>query len=155
AAAKPTPAPAAAKPAPAPAAAAAGPADPGWPRAYETGSGAKVLVYQPQVASWDQQKRMVAFAAASYQEKGATKPALGSLKLEADTKVSVAERLVNFTDLRITESNFPTLAKEKTREAVAEIDNSIPNHERVIALDRVLASVDRSQIIPKETPGVK
>ena len=38
---------------------------------------------------------------------------------------------------------------------MAEIDKTIPDDERVIALDRVLASVDRSQIIPKEVPGVK
>ena len=57
--------------------------------------------------------------------------------------------------MRITESNFPNLPKEQTREVVTEIDKAIPDEERVIALDRVLASVDRSQIIPKEVPGVK
>jgi hypothetical protein len=91
----------------------------------------------------------------SYEAKGATKPALGSIKLEANTKVSVGERLVSFKDLRITESNFPTLPKEQTRDVVAEVAAAIPDQERVIALDRVLASVDKSQIIPKEVPGVK
>ena len=67
----------------------------------------------------------------------------------------MSERLVSFKEMRITESNFPTLPKEQTRELVAEIDKTIPDDERVIALDRVLASVDRSQIIPKEVPGVK
>jgi hypothetical protein len=107
------------------------------------------------VASWDQQKLMVAYSAVSYEPKGATKPALGSVKVEADTKVSVSERLVSFKEMRITESNFPTLPKEQTRELVAEIDKTIPDDERFIALDRVLASIDRSQIIPKEVPGVK
>ena len=143
-------------PAPAPSAsAAAKPHDGGWPRAYATPTGGKVIVYQPQVASWDNQKLMVAYSAVSYEPKGATKPALGSLKIEADTKVSVSERLVSFKEMRITESNFPTLPKEQTREVVTEIDRTIPDEERVIALDRVLASVDRSQIIPKEVPGVK
>ena len=32
---------------------------------------------------------------------------------------------------------------------------SIPQHDRVIALDRVLASVDKSQIMPKNVEGVK
>jgi hypothetical protein len=67
----------------------------------------------------------------------------------------VSERLVSFKEMRITESNFPNLPKEQTREVVTEIDKAIPDEERVIALDRVLASVDRSQIIPKEVPGVK
>jgi hypothetical protein len=41
------------------------------------------------------------------------------------------------------------------REVVDEIGRAIPDDDRVLGLDRVLASVDRSQIIPKETPGVK
>ena len=57
--------------------------------------------------------------------------------------------------LQITESNFPTLPKEQVREVVAEIDKSIPDDERVIALDRVLANLDKSQIIPKNVEGVK
>ena len=71
----------------APSAAAPTPHDGGWPRAYATPSGGKIIVYQPQVASWDEQKHMVAYAAVSYEPKGATKPALGSVKIEADTKV--------------------------------------------------------------------
>ena len=86
---------------------------------------------------------------------GAQKPALGSLKVEADTKVALAERLVSFSDMKITEANFPTLPKEQTREVVAEIDKSISDDDRVIALDRVLASVDKSQIMPKNVEGVK
>jgi hypothetical protein len=140
---------AAATPAPAPS------VDGGWPRGYSTPSGGQIVVYQPQVASWTDQKRMVAYAAASYAAKGAAKPALGSLKVEADTKVSLSERLVNFSVLQVTESNFPTLKKEEVREVVAEIVKAIPDDERVIALDRVLASVDRSQILPKNIDGVK
>ena len=131
------------------------PPDGGWPRGYTTPSGGKIIVYQPQVASWDQQRHVVAYAAVSYEAKGAPKPALGSIKLEADTKVSVSERLVSFHDLKITESNFPTLPKEQLREVVGEIEKAIPDEDRVIGLDRVLASVDRSQIMPKNIEGVK
>ena len=151
---KPT-APPGSKPSPAAQAPETPPVDGGWPRAYTTPSSGKILVYQPQVASWTDQKHMVAYAAVAYEAKGATKPALGSLKLEADTKVAVSDRLVDFSNLKITESNFPTLPKEQNREVVTEIDNGFPKAERVIALDRVLASVDRSQIIPKEVTGVK
>ena len=158
--------PAAAKPAPAakpaagtaakPAAKAASPAPPdgGWPRGYVTPSGAKIVVYQPQVASWENQKHVVAYAAVSH-DTGAEKPALGSVKIEAETKVSVEERLVNFRDFKITESNFPTLTKDRIRDIVTEIDRTIPQDDRIIGLDRVLASVDRSQIMPKNVEGVK
>jgi hypothetical protein len=148
--------PAPAKSAPASAPAAATPTiDGGWPRAYSTPSGGKILVCQPQVAAWEGQRHMVAYAAVGYEAKGATKPALGSIKIEADTKVAVSERLVNFAPLKITEANFPTVKKEETREVVAEIDKAIPDDDRVIALDRVLAYVDKSQILPKNAEGVK
>jgi hypothetical protein len=98
---------------------------------------------------------MVAYAAASYVAAGAEKPALGSLKVEADTQLAMSERLVKFSDLKVTESNFPTLPKEQVREVVAEVVKAIPDDDRVIALDRVLAAIDKSQIMPRNVEGVK
>ena len=98
---------------------------------------------------------MVAYAAVSWQARTAEKPTLGSVKLEADTKVSTADRLVNFSTLKITESNFPQVQKEQVREVTDEITRAIPDHERIIGLDRVLASVDTSKIIPREVKGLK
>jgi hypothetical protein len=152
----------AAKPAPMPsaqparAAAPAGPTVDGvWPRRFTTPSGAAFSVFQPQVASWENQAHMTFYAAASYTAKEGDKPALGTIKAEADTKVSVTERLVEFAVLKITESNFPTLAKPQMQEIAAELTKGIPQHDRVIALDRVLAAIDKSQILPKNVEGVK
>ena len=131
------------------------PVDGGWPRAYATPSGGNVLVYQPQVVSWDDQKHIVGFSAVSYQSQGAQKPELGTIKIEAATTVATDERLVSFAPLTITQANFPSLSKEQTSEVVREIENGFPGEERVIALDRVLASIDKSQIVPKNAEGVK
>ncbi len=117
------------------------PVDGGWPRGYTTPSGGKIVVYQPQIASWEEQRHAVAYAAVSYEAKGAAKPALGSLKIETDTKVAVADRLVKIGEWNITESNFPTLPKEQMREVVAEIDKSIPDEERVIGRDGRLLQI--------------
>jgi len=129
--------------------------DGGWPRSYTTPTGAHLLVYQPQIAAWTNQQRMTLYAAVSHSAQGAAAPTLGTLKIEADTRVAVAERLVDFSEFTITESNFPTLEKDKLRTVVAEINASVPRNERVIALDRVLAGVDKSQIIPRNVDGVK
>jgi hypothetical protein len=112
-------------------------------------------VYQPQVASWERQSQLIAFSGVSYQANGESKPAIGTIKLEADTTVSVPERLVSFRNLRITEANFQTLSRERTRALTAELEKAIPDDERVIALDRVLANLDKSQIVPKNVEGVK
>jgi hypothetical protein len=129
--------------------------DGGWPRGYKTPTGAQVVLYQPQIASWENQERIVAYGAASYLPNGGAKPALGTIKVEAGTQVSLEQRLVRFSVLKITETSFPSLSKEQTQELVTEIEKAIPDEERVIALDRVLAYVDKSQIIPKNVEAIK
>ena len=152
---KPAAAPSAAPAATAKPAAAPAPIDGGWPRLYDLPSGGTMLVYQPQVASWDKQKHLVAFSAVSYRTKAGDKPAVGTIKVEAETSVSSAERLVSFQKMKIVEANFPTLAKEPVREITVELDKAMPDDERIIALDRVLANLDKSQVIPKNVEGVK
>ena len=155
--AKPAPATPTAKPAPAAAAptTVTAPVDGGWPRQYNLKSGGNVVVYQPQVSSWDGRRHMVAFSAVAYTAKAGAKPALGTIKLEADTSVATAERLVSFRSMKIAESNFPTVPKEQLREVTSALDQALSPEERVLALDRVLASVDTSQIMPKNVEGIK
>ena len=69
--------------------------------------------------------------------------------------MSTAQRLVSFAEFRITESHFSTLQRDQVRTAVAEIAAAVRPEDRVIALDRVLANLDKSQIIPKNVDGVK
>jgi hypothetical protein len=145
-----------AKPAAAAAPAAASqPVDGGWPRVYDVSDGASILVYQPQIASWDRQKYVVARAAISYRDKTTTKPVLGTVKIEADTAVSVSERLVSFQPMKITEAHFQSLPKERVAAITAAIEKAVPDDERVIALDRVLANIDKSGIVPKTVEGLK
>ncbi|MFL6280471.1 MAG: hypothetical protein ACJ731_10200, partial [Vicinamibacterales bacterium] len=140
---------------PAATAGAPGPVDGGWPRMYSLASGATILVYQPQVASWDKWTHLVAFSAVSYRGKSAEKPSLGTIRLETDTQVAVPERLVSLKPMKIAEANFKTLSKEEVGEISAEIDKAIPDEDRVIGLDRVLANLDKSQIVPKNVEGIK
>jgi hypothetical protein len=120
-----------------------------------TESGAEIVMYQPQVATWQDQKQLVAYSAVSFRATPKDAPALGSIKLEAATQVSLDERLVNLANLRITEAHFSTLSREQSQQVVAAITTGNPEQDRVIALDRVLANIDASQIIPKDVPGLK
>ncbi len=129
--------------------------DGGWPRTYITPSGAALALYQPQVASWVDQKHATLYSAVSYTQKGAKQPALGTVKIESETSVAVDERLVSFSDLKIAEPSFPTLERDAVKTVVSEIVASVPLNDRVIGLDRVLANIDTSQIIPKNVEGVK
>src|ERR1041385_370256 len=129
--------------------------DRGWPRGYNLPNEAQIVLFQPQIATWDDQKHAVALAAVSYIAKDAQKPVVGTIKIETDTEVSLEQRLVKFSTLKITEANFQTLSKEQTQTIVKEIEKNIPDEDRIIALDRVLAYVDKSTISPKNVAGIK
>jgi hypothetical protein len=137
------------------AARAAAPVDGGWPRVYVTGSGASLVLYEPQIASWADQKRMVMYAAASYAARDQQTPGLGTLRIEADTKISAEERLVDFSALTITAATFQTLSPDQVAALVRDVDASVPREERVIGLERVLAAVDPGQVRPRNVDGVK
>lgn len=130
-------------------------ADRGWPRGYSLPNEAQIVLYQPQIATWENQKHLVGFSAVSYVAKGEQKPALGTIKLETETEVSLEQRLVKFSKIKVVETNFQTISKEQTQEIVNEIEKNIPDEDRVIALDRVLAYVDKSTINPKNVEGLK
>jgi hypothetical protein len=129
--------------------------DPGWPRVHTTASGGRLEIYQPQIASWEGQSHLVAYVAVAYTPEGAAAPAIGTVKVEADTRVALEQRLVSFATFTITETHFASLDRMQTREIAAEIEKALPSVERVIALDRVLAGLDRSQIRPTNVDGVK
>ena len=126
---------------------AAAPVDGTWPRVYDLPSGGTMLMYQPQVASWDNWKHMVAFSAVSHRATGTDKPALGTVKLEADTEVALTERLVSFAKMKIVEASFPTLNKDQVGEVAAVVEKVIPTDDRVIALDRVTRPITQTSAL--------
>jgi hypothetical protein len=130
-------------------------ADPGWPRTHITPGGAKVQVYEPQVASWDDQRRLVAWVAVAHARRADEPPVLGAMKVEADTTVALEERLVRLTTFAVTETHFAGLDRDRTRQILADVERALPEFERVIALDRILAGLDASQIRPRQVEGVK
>ena len=142
---------------PPPASPGAGPADQGWPRAYSTASGAALVIYQPQVASWTDQKHAVLYLGRVLHAEGRDRSRRSArIKLEADTErrarpsgssTSRTSRSPSRTSRRST--------REQVRRPSPEISRDMPRDERVIALDRVLANIDKSQIIPKNVEGVK
>src|SRR5690349_24557095 len=76
--------------------------DGGWPRRYVAPDGAEVVIYQPQIASWQDQRLMRLHAAVAYTPKGSTAaPLLGTVIAEAHTRVSVEQRLVDFSSFGI------------------------------------------------------
>jgi hypothetical protein len=127
-------------------------ADTGWPRTLQLQNGS-LTWFQPQVESWTDRKKMVAWSAVAYTPLTATQAALGTIKIEASTQVSLDENVVSL-DYKIVEYNFPSLSSVQVRAMVSEVE-TIPIRQRVLDLDRVLAYVDDSPLQARNTEGLK
>ena len=62
---------------------------------------------------------------------------------------------MNFRNIKLTETNFAGMPNDQLKQLAAEIEQSVPAGALMIALDRVLARLDKSQIFPKNVDGVK
>ena len=129
--------------------------DPGWPRTYATPGGGQLTIYQPQIASWDEQRHLVVYAAVAHALRAGEAPVFGTIKVEADTLVALAERQVRFTTFVVTEANFGAASRDRSRQIMKEIERAVPQPDRVMALDHVLAGLDTSRIRPRNVAGVK
>jgi hypothetical protein len=124
------------------------PADP-WPRVVDLSSG-QVLVYQPQVNTWTDNK--ISFRSAlAIKPTGAKEEAFGVIFATARTQVDKVARTVVFENLQITKSDFPTLPNRGaayTAELATEFGKSI----RTISLDRLQSSLALAGVKPPTVP---
>jgi hypothetical protein len=137
--------PAVAQAAAAPATAAPGlPADP-WPRTVDLRNG-QVLVYQPQVNSWNG-NRIDLRSALAIKPVGAKDESFGVIFANARTQVDKVARTVVFEDMRFTKVDFPTLPDRGAGYA-AELQAEFAKSIRTISLDRLTASLALAGVKP-------
>jgi hypothetical protein len=117
-----------------------------WPREIHNQKG-KVMIYQPQVDSWDNYKVLVARAALGFAPKGSEKnPQLGIIEMKADTEVDFQSRLVRATNFQITGGNFPSLTKERSEKFLTTLRSMIKPNQMSVSLDRILISLNRAGV---------
>ncbi len=113
------------------------PADP-WPRAFKL-KNAGVLVYQPEVESWEW--NMLSFrAVVSITPTVSKREVLGVIWATARTQVDRISRIVSLEDIKLTKSNFPTLADNGASYLRALQIQLVPA-KRTISLDRLQAAL--------------
>lgn len=123
--------------------------DPGWPRVLEK-DGKKVVIYQPQVDSWEKYQKISARAAVAVSLNEQQKPAYGVIELQADTKVDPDTRMVLMSNPQ-REIRFSNLAPEEAQKMTAIVTEALPQRQSLeVALDRVLAYVDAAQAGQRE-----
>ena len=121
-----------------------GSTDPGWPR-QRTNEQGSLIYYQPQVDAWTNFKQLDFRMAFSLTPKGG-KEIVGVMELQAQTDVNVDDRSVAISNFKIKEVKLPGLDPAKTS-TVDQLVRSFlpPDHTVVMALDRLVASVEKTQ----------
>lgn len=130
------------------AAAAALPRDP-WPRDVSI-SNAALLIYQPQVNSWVDNKLSFRSAMA-IKPTGAKEETFGVVFATARTQVDKVERTVVFENMQITKLDFPTLP-DHGASYLPELAKRLSSDVKTISLDRLEASLAASGVKPTTVP---
>ncbi len=120
------------------------PADPGWPR-QRTNQNGSLVYYQPQIDAWTNFKELTFRMAFSLTPKG-QKEIVGVIEAQAQTDVNMDDRSVLLRDFKINEVKLPGLDPAKASQVDQAVRSFLPpGHTVVMALDRLVASVEKSQ----------
>jgi hypothetical protein len=124
------------------------PADP-WPRDVSI-SNAALLIYQPQVNSWVDNK-LDFRSAMAIKPTGAKEETFGVVFATARTQVDKVARIVVFENLQITKLDFPTLPDHGASYR-AELQKRFATDVKTISLDRLQTSLAAAGIKPPTVP---
>ena len=122
--------------------AAAPPADPGWPRQFYY-SGDSITVYQPQIDAW-QDNLIRGHAAVAIKAPGMAEPTFGVISLQGVTAVNKDTRLVDLTDIAVTNAKFPAAGSQASAFAAA-LTLVVPMSYANVSLDRLELSLAANQ----------
>ena len=116
--------------------------DPGWPRKFAIG-GSAFAIYQPQVEEWVGNKffARAAFAVTENQDK---QPSYGVLWFDARTEIDKVNRLVTFSEFKVSRLNFPS-APHRATTFQSALQSRAGEKDEVIALDRLLTDMAANQ----------
>jgi len=110
-----------------------------WPREFRIGN-ATLLVYQPQVNSWE--GNLLDYrAAVGVKPAGSDQETFGVIWGTARTQVDRVARMVTLEDLTVSKSQFPTLPDNGSAYTGALQKQMASTAARIIALDRLEASL--------------
>jgi hypothetical protein len=115
-----------------------------WPRVIKLSS-STVVVYQPQLEKWEA-NRLSFRAAVGITPTGAKEETFSVIWGSAQTHVDRVARMVTFSDLRLTKSDFPGLP-DKGAAYMRELYPRVEHDLRTIALDRIEASLAASGVV--------
>lgn len=111
-----------------------------WPREITTREG-KVVIYQPQLESFQGDKATV-LAAVSVQKTDMNAPVFGVVWFESRIATDRDKRMVEFQEIKVTQTKFPNAQPEQERRLATFLDREIASWPKpTMSLDRLLAAL--------------
>lgn len=126
------------------------PEGPRWPREYTGEKGGTLVLYQPQIESWQNYRTIKAWFAMSLKAPGSKDEILGSMQLRATTSTDNASRTVVLDKFHIEKLTVPDLDAKKTRELREALKLILPKEPVSTSLDNVLGNLERTSIQSRE-----
>jgi hypothetical protein len=132
---------------------AAVPAEGAWPREIQA-NGTTVLVYQPQIDTW-QGNRLEARAAVAIRRPGAAQPSFGVVWITARTDIDKERGVVVLRDIQIPKVNLPT-APQRNAEFLRGARQHIPATVQTVPLEQFEANlaIGQAELKTMGTPVV-
>jgi len=119
--------------------------DPGWPREYNK-DGHQVVVYQPQIESWQDNVLLKLKCAIAVTPKGAQEASYGALHFETQTETDTRERMVLLKEVKIESLFFPNIEDAQAAELQVVVKRVLPtDRSMLVSLDRILAYLEESK----------
>jgi hypothetical protein len=125
---------------------------PPWPRVFDR-NGNHVIVYQPQLKTWQNYRTLVADTAISITPAG-QKQILGVVSWKADTIANVSTRTVFIRNIEVLSSRFPSLPPVEEAEMEQRMHQVYPTMTLTISLDRMIASLQKANTPPVQSIAV-
>ena len=111
-----------------------------WPREIKAKEG-KVVIYQPQLESF-QGDKVTVLAAVSVQKTDMKAPVFGVVWFESRIATDRDKRMVEFQEIKVTQTQFPNAQPEQERRLAAFLNREIAAWPKpTMALDRLLANL--------------
>lgn len=129
-----------------------GPATPRYPRDIATPAG-KVTIHVPQIDAWPDFDRASGWVAVEATLADMDKPALGTVRFEADTLPDLDARTVTFFNEEVTQVRFPQAGAEQLPELETLVRDVVTGIRQAVPLDVVLHHL-ADDVIPSGTPGL-
>jgi len=113
----------------------------GWPRTFVTGKDATLVLYQPQIAEWNDFSTIDAVVAAEYLQDKDAKPVFGVIGLTGSTHSDPESDEVVIEGITVSELNFSALDRAGLTDLTLQVGKILPTGPITMSQTRITASL--------------